>query len=69
VGFRLTSPLDDETEAVVTQVVDCALEVHKQLGPGLLESIYSEAFALELDHRKLRFERGDQSRSTIATSR
>jgi GxxExxY protein len=57
VVFRLTSPLDAETEAVVTQVVDCALEVHKQLGPGLLESIYSDAFALELDHRKLRFER------------
>ena len=55
--FRLTSPLDAETEAVVAQVVDCALEVHKQLGPGLLESIYSDAFALELDHRKLPFER------------
>jgi len=56
-AFRLPSPLDEETERVVTDVVDCALEVHRQLGPGLLEAIYADAFGLELQYRKLRFER------------
>jgi len=30
------------------KVVSCAIEVHKQLGPGLLESIYEECFIEEL---------------------
>jgi len=30
------------------KVVACAIEVHKQLGPGLLESIYEECFIEEL---------------------
>ncbi len=30
------------------KIVGCAIEVHKQLGPGLLESIYKECFAEEL---------------------
>ncbi len=29
-------------------IVDCAFRVHKNLGPGLLESIYEEAFCYEL---------------------
>lgn len=39
-------------------VVDAAIEVHRTLGgPGLLESIYQEAFCLELTQRGLRVER------------
>jgi len=30
------------------KVVSCAIEVHKHLGPGLLESIYEECFIEEL---------------------
>ncbi len=30
------------------QVVGCAIEVHKHLGPGLLESIYEKCFLREL---------------------
>jgi GxxExxY protein len=30
------------------RIVGCAIEVHKQLGPGLLESIYEECFIEEL---------------------
>lgn len=26
------------------QVIGCAIEVHKHLGPGLLESIYEKCF-------------------------
>ena len=55
--FRLPSPLTAATEAIVTSVVDSALEVHRRLGPGLLESIYGDALAIELDYRGIAFER------------
>ena len=47
------------TENEVSRVVvDAAIEVHRTLGgPGLLESIYEEAFAYELELRGLRVER------------
>lgn len=33
-----------------------AIEVHKNLGPGLLESVYHECFAFELENRGLHFQ-------------
>jgi GxxExxY protein len=30
------------------KVIGCAIEVHKQLGPGLLESVYEKCFLKEL---------------------
>ena len=30
------------------KIIGCAIEVHKQLGPGLLESVYESCFAHEL---------------------
>jgi GxxExxY protein len=36
------------------QVIGCAIEVHKQLGPGLLESIYEECFCEELNFQGFR---------------
>jgi len=38
-------------------VIGAAIEVHKALGPGLLESIYEECLCHELQLRKLSFER------------
>ncbi len=41
---------DNIPENTVTQrIIKCAIEVHKQLGPGLLESIYENALAIELE--------------------
>ena len=31
-----------------SQIIGCAIEVHKQLGPGLLESVYERCFIQEM---------------------
>ena len=53
----VSSTLPSETEAVIERVIGCALAVHRQLGPGFLESIYATAMALELAAAGLPFER------------
>ncbi|GAC1618102.1 MAG: GxxExxY protein [Candidatus Acidiferrum sp.] len=39
------------------QIIGAAIEVHRVLGPGLLESAYEECFSRELSLRNLRFQR------------
>jgi GxxExxY protein len=39
------------------KIIGCAIEVHRQLGPGLLESTYEAALAIELENDGLLFER------------
>jgi GxxExxY protein len=51
------APIPLETERVASDVIGAAIEVHRHLGPGFLEKIYQEALCLELDARKVRFER------------
>jgi GxxExxY protein len=43
--------------ALSEQVIAACIEVHRQLGPGLLESIYESALCAELRLRQLPFER------------
>ncbi|MGV3629280.1 MAG: GxxExxY protein [Betaproteobacteria bacterium] len=38
-------------------VVDAAMEVHRELGPGFVEGVYEEALAVELRLRNVEFER------------
>jgi GxxExxY protein len=37
-------------------VIGCALEVHRNLGPGLLESTYRQCLACELSHPGIPFQ-------------
>ncbi|MBN2424481.1 MAG: GxxExxY protein [Calditrichaceae bacterium] len=37
------------------QVIACALEVHRNLGPGLLESTYEQCMAYEVTQKKISF--------------
>jgi GxxExxY protein len=39
------------------KVIGCAIEVHKNLGPGLLESTYEVCLAYELTNSKIPFQR------------
>jgi GxxExxY protein len=40
-----------DIESVATDIVDCAIKVHCELGPGLLESAYQHCLAHELRKR------------------
>jgi GxxExxY protein len=55
--LRIPSPFPPEFEALVSSVIDGALDVHNFLGPGLLEAVYADAMVVELTHRGLKFER------------
>jgi GxxExxY protein len=44
---------DDLTE----KIIGAAIEVHRLIGPGLLESIYEEALCVELQLRGISFQR------------
>jgi GxxExxY protein len=37
------------------EIVGSAIEVHKEMGRGLLESVYHECMIEELQHRKINF--------------
>ena len=38
----------DNTDSLTYKIIGCAMEVYKQLGPGLLESVYEQALIQEL---------------------
>ena len=44
-------------EEIFKKVLDCAFEVHSNLGPGLLESVYEECLIFELQCAGLKVEK------------
>ncbi|MBL4885032.1 MAG: GxxExxY protein [Planctomycetaceae bacterium] len=48
----MSNPLSQITE----QIIGASIEVHKALGPGLLESAYEQCLCRELSLRKIGFE-------------
>lgn len=42
---------------ITERVIGCAIEVHRTLGPGLLERTYEEGMCLEMDKRRVKFVR------------
>ena len=46
-----------ELNEITEKIIGCAIEVHKQLGPGLLESAYEECLAYELQSLGFKIER------------
>jgi GxxExxY protein len=55
--LRVESPLPAEVEALIHDTIGCCIAVHRALGPGLLETIYSKAIALELGATGIAFDR------------
>ena len=45
-----------EFDELSNRVIGCALAVHKELGPGLLESAYEQCLARELSIKEITFE-------------
>ena len=50
-------PIDDEDENLAYRTIGAAIEVHRHLGPGFLESIYQKAMEHELTLSGIPFER------------
>ena len=45
-----------ESNEITGEIINCAIQVHKTLGPGLLESVYEKCLAYELSKRGLKVE-------------
>lgn len=46
-----------EFEPLSRELIGAAIEVHRALGPGLLESVYQRCLAIELDQRGIGYKR------------
>mgnify|MGYP001074191660 CR=1 FL=1 len=48
---------DADVDELARRVIGAAIEVHRHLGPGFLESVYEEALCVELELRQIPFDR------------
>jgi len=55
--LRVPTRLSDELEDLIYRTIGCCITAHRELGPGLLESIYVRAICLEFAAEGIRFER------------
>jgi GxxExxY protein len=46
-----------EYEALSKRIIGAAIAVHRELGPGFIESVYERALVIELEHIGLKVER------------
>ena len=46
-----------EVNSITQVIIGSAIEVHRTLGPGLLESAYEECLCRELELKKINFQR------------
>jgi len=45
----------EQQDKSTERIIGCAIAVHRELGPGLLESIYEAALAIELEDAGIKF--------------
>ena len=48
---------DDDTNELTSRIIGAAIEVHRNLGPQLLEGVYEDALSIELDMRDISYVR------------
>jgi GxxExxY protein len=46
----------DKLDFITRRIIGCAITVHREVGPGLLESAYQRCLAAELKHEGLQFQ-------------
>jgi GxxExxY protein len=56
-GYAKMAKVDADFRALTEAIIGAAIEVHRHLGPGLLESTYESCLAFELNQRGLTVER------------
>lgn len=56
----MTLEPSQRADRIASAVLDAAFEVHRVLGPGFLESTYESALCVELELRRINFERQKQ---------
>lgn len=44
----------DYLNTISAEIIDACIEVHKELGPGLLESVYEHCLFIELQNRGIK---------------
>ena len=54
--FRQKKPVQQD-DPLTRRIIACAIEVHRKLGPGLLEKLYKEAMAVEMQLNGLKVEK------------
>ena len=54
--LKIQTHLSDELEDLIHRTIGCCIEVHRALGPGLVERIYTRAVCLELSAKGISFE-------------
>ncbi len=54
--LRIQSPLSDDLESLITKVIGLCIDVHRELGPGLNESVYARACRVELESHGIAYE-------------
>ena len=47
----------EQDDPLTRKIIACAIEVHKRLGPGLLEKLYQESMAIEMELCGLKVEK------------
>ena len=57
---KVTKTTKEESDRLSHEILGAALEVHRTIGPGLLESAYEQCLAYELAQRGLIFEKQKQ---------
>jgi GxxExxY protein len=55
--MSVTSNAVSDLNQITRTIIGCAIEVHRHLGPGLLESTYEEALAVEFEQAGINFRR------------
>ena len=50
------SGMDEQLDPVTSRIIGCAIQLHRFLGPGLLESVYQRGLAIEFTHARIPFD-------------